>query len=282
MDVSHLPTAAVLRAEALADFRCEVEAVSRPIDWELVDYRRARCKRFNHKLGRPDIQYKKQSRDRGRWFIVCRHDHPGDIQGGGSLFEFVSEALPKEDLAYLRDIKSASDAAVQDVLTSRRRSTRKRSVSAAASTYNPRSTYRSSVPLAPRQARQLSARPRSPSIEVLDPPPVPTFDVYIFYKKNLPPFKAQVAMNCQTLIVRLGRSDRIWESLGVKLADSAQVLVYSDLDGASPFWASGRVCDLSVLASCGSLVVACNGVSPSPPLLRRFYQYACDVESITF
>ncbi|KZV65003.1 hypothetical protein PENSPDRAFT_690267 [Peniophora sp. CONT] len=284
MSASRLPTAAVLRAEALADFRLEVEHLALPVDWERVRYRRGRCKRFGHKLGRPEIQYKKQSGDRGRWFIVCRHDHTGDIQGGGSLFEFVSEPLPAADLLFLRDVKAASDAAIKDVLASRRRSIsiRTRRNSAAASTYNTRSTYMSAVPLAPRQARQLGSRPRSPSVEVLAAPPILTFDIYVFHKKKLSPFKVQIPIDCQTFMVRLGRYDRIWEAAGVKLADTIQLLVFSDLDGASPFWASGRVCDVSVPASCGPLVVACEGVAPAPPLLRGYYQYACDVDFITF
>lgn len=80
MDVSSFPSAATLRADALSEFRKEVESLAKPIDWELVAYRRARCERFHHHLGRPQIQYKKQSGDRGRHFIVVRISTMNDLR----------------------------------------------------------------------------------------------------------------------------------------------------------------------------------------------------------
>lgn len=69
MSTYTFPTAAALRADALADFRVEVERLSQAIDWERVTYRRARCERFNHVLGGPELHYRKHTGDRGRWFI---------------------------------------------------------------------------------------------------------------------------------------------------------------------------------------------------------------------
>lgn len=65
-----IPSAAALRADASDDFRSQVELLSGSIDYERADYRRARCERFGHRLGPPQIQYKKHTCNRGRWFIV--------------------------------------------------------------------------------------------------------------------------------------------------------------------------------------------------------------------
>lgn len=127
-------------------------------------------------------------------FYQCRHEHPGDVQGVGPLFEYVSAPLSKDSLAYLRDLKLATDATVNDAL-SLRRSTRRpsgrsnpsqptarTSTRGRTSGTTARAAYRLDIPPAPAQTTRAVGRRRSPSIEVVDTPSRAIFTVYVFHK----------------------------------------------------------------------------------------------------
>ncbi|VDB98550.1 unnamed protein product [Peniophora sp. CBMAI 1063] len=269
-------SASDIRANALRDFRVEVEALAGPVDHERVHYRRARCERAGHFLGRPEIQYRKHTRDTGRWFIVCRQQHPGDVQGSGTLFEYVSGPLSADDLLYLRNIKAATDASVADAISARRyaKGVRKQSSGTAVV----RSIYELTTPMAPRQPPKMSKRARSPSLEIVEPASI----IYLFHQKRAPPVTLQLPLDRQALTIRLSDYDSQLENYGVKLADSVHILVVSDEDGASPFWLYMRVCELSVPMACMPLVVSSQAALPSPSRVRRLYQHACDVRSTIF
>ncbi|VDB91544.1 unnamed protein product [Peniophora sp. CBMAI 1063] len=300
------PTLKALRADSLCNFRQEVTSLSKPVDWERVYYRRGRCERHSHSLSGPELQYKPDNSNRGRYYIVCRHEHPGDIQGGGSLFEYVSAPLDNADLSFLRDIKRASDAAVKDAAASgiyskrNRRRHRRPGIDA----YDPRTIYRPAVPLILRRTTPV-ARPRSPSIprlpsvarspsvEVMEPlprsPSVELVEPLVFYihayiQGYSSPSTCTIKYYDPDYTVTLDDYNTFWDALGVKTDDLVHILVYrdSDREGGTPFWTSpDAMTGMAVPARCGHVVVADDrGGLPLPSDLTPLCHYAVNFEDL--
>ncbi|VDC07792.1 unnamed protein product [Peniophora sp. CBMAI 1063] len=302
------PTVKALRSDSLANFRREVTSLSKPVDWERVLYRRGRCERHFHSLSGPELQYKPDNGNRGRYFITCRQEHPGDIQGGGSLFEYVSAPLDDDDLRFLRDIKRASDAAVKDAVASgiyskrNRRRHRRPGIDA----YDPRTIYRPTIPLVLRRTTPMTrsrspsiprlpsvsrspsvqiveSRPRSPSVELVEPL---TFCIHAYTQGHSSPSICEIEYHDADYVVMLSDYDTFWEALGVKLNDLIQILVYRDIDreGGTPFWTSpDSMGGIGVPARCGNVVIADDrGGLPLPSGVAPLCHYAVDFEDLQF
>ncbi|KZV61684.1 hypothetical protein PENSPDRAFT_693194 [Peniophora sp. CONT] len=80
-----------------------------PIDYERVAYWHQRCKRFNHKLPKPTLQFRQDNLYDGCYYIRCDLTHTGDIQGSRKLFEWVSQPVDPMQLLRLRDERLAQE-----------------------------------------------------------------------------------------------------------------------------------------------------------------------------
>lgn len=125
------PYASVVRTIE-EDFRRKLKSLAGPIDEDLVAYRRRRCRRFNHILQK-DIQAFTDTSDDGRWYIQaqciishtvfpthlqhkqCSLTHPGDVQGSGPIFSFVSKRLEPRLLQEMRDDMFARKLQAQEL-----------------------------------------------------------------------------------------------------------------------------------------------------------------------
>ncbi|VDC04374.1 unnamed protein product [Peniophora sp. CBMAI 1063] len=112
-----------LHQESNAQFRQELKAHAGDVDTVLVQLRRERCRRYLHPVPKVHLLCDPSSLDAGRSVIRCSRLHPGDIQGSGSLYEFVSPPLNPVVLQELRDRRLARELQWEDEMLRRRTTT---------------------------------------------------------------------------------------------------------------------------------------------------------------